>query len=157
MDKLRRHGLWLFASVYLLQLGHLSEHISMAIQGHGLLGPEFNTELSHFLFNGLIFLLATVMFFVFPRNPWLYPLVVVCGFHELEHCYIFSNYLRTGIVGAPGLLGSGGAIGVLPIARTQLHNIYNGTEVILLTLGLTYQTDLALAVWGRRKALEIDI
>ncbi|MDQ6672706.1 MAG: hypothetical protein M3069_18520, partial [Chloroflexota bacterium] len=31
-----------------------------------------------------------------------------------------------------------------PIPRVQLHNIYNGIEVILLLLGLMYQTEVLL-------------
>jgi hypothetical protein len=31
-----------------------------------------------------------------------------------------------------------------PIPRIQLHNIYNGPEVILLMLGFVYQTEVLL-------------
>jgi len=36
-------------------------------------------------------------------------------------------------------------IGVFPIPRVQLHNVYNGIEVILLMLGFIYQTEVLLA------------
>jgi len=42
-------GRWLFAWVFLAQLGHLIEHISVAIQGKALLGSQFDSELSHLL------------------------------------------------------------------------------------------------------------
>src|SRR6266540_2115740 len=47
-------GHWLFAWAFFIQLGHLIEHISVAIEGKALLGSHFGSELSHLLFNGLI-------------------------------------------------------------------------------------------------------
>jgi hypothetical protein len=137
-------GIWLFAYVFLLQLGHLVEHISVAIQGQGLLGSSFDSELSHLLFNGGIAVLATTLLFVYTRNPWVYPLFVISVLHECEHIYIYHQYMETGLTGGPGLLGLGGVIGVFPSPRVQMHNIYNGIEVILLMLGFMYQTEVLL-------------
>jgi hypothetical protein len=121
--------------VFVAQLGHLIEHISKAIQGQGLLGPSFDTELSHLLFNGAIALLSVALVAIYPRNPWVYPLIVLAIFHALEHVYIYQEFLKTGIANGPGLLGRGGAIGLIPLDRVDLHNVYNGFEMILLVLG----------------------
>ncbi len=138
-------GTWLFAWVFFAQLGHLIEHIAKAIQGQGLLGPSFDSELSHLLFNGAIALLAIVLVLVYPRNPWVYPLVVISILHGIEHVYIFEQFTRTGLTNGPGLLGLGGAIGVIPLDRLDLHNVYNGFELILITLGFWNETEVRLA------------
>lgn len=137
-------GVWLFAWVFLAQLGHLIEHISVAVQGRGLLGPSFDSELSHLLFNGVIALLAILLVLVYPRNPWVYPLLAISILHGIEHVYIFEQFLRTGLADGPGLFGTGGALGILPIARLELHNIYNGFEMILIALGCWHETDAFL-------------
>ena len=113
--------------------------------------------MSHFLFNGAIAILSIVLIAVYPRNPWVYPLCAISLFHESEHVYIFSQYLQTGITGGPGLLGLGGLWGIFPIPRLQLHNIYNGFEVILLTLGFIFETETLLAKSESRRAHEADL
>jgi hypothetical protein len=137
-------GRWLFAWVFMAQLGHLIEHISVAIQGRGLLGSQFDSELSHLLFNGAIAVLAVVLVIVYPRNPWVYPLMMLSVFHGVEHVYIYHQFLETGIVAGPGLLGRGGAIGVIPLDRLDLHNLYNGVEMILMVLGFWNETEILL-------------
>jgi hypothetical protein len=155
----RRPGsrLWLFGFVFAAQLGHLGEHISVAILGYGLLGPAFDSEWSHFLFNGAIAILSVVLIAVYPRNPWVYPLCAISLFHEAEHVYILSQYLQTGATGGPGLLGLGGLWGIVPITRWQLHNIYNGFEVVLLMLGFIYETETLLAKPASRRVREADL
>jgi hypothetical protein len=138
-------GLWLFAYVYLAQLGHLIEHISVAIQGHALLGTEFDSELSHLLFNSIIAILSVALVLVYPKNPWTYPLVVLAMFHGAEHVYIYRQFLASGTSNGPGLLGTGGAIGLIPLDRIDLHNVYNGMEVVLLQLGLWHEIERKLA------------
>jgi hypothetical protein len=143
-------GRWLFAWVFLAQLGHLIEHISVAVQGKALLGPQFDSELSHLLFNGLIAIMSLVLVAVYPRNPWVYPLAVLCVFHGIEHAYIFEQFMRTGLVNGPGLLGQGGAIGIVPLVRVDLHNVYNGLEMILMVLGFWNETEALLTEEGAR-------
>ncbi|MBI2772962.1 MAG: hypothetical protein HYX56_00505 [Chloroflexi bacterium] len=138
-------GLWLFAWVLLAQLGHLIEHIAIAIIGSGLLGASFDSELSHLLFNGAIAVLSVLLVFTYPRNPWVYPLMVLSIFHGIEHVYIYSEYVKTGISNLPGLLAQGGAIGIVPLDRIDLHNVYNGVEIALMTLGLGYEVETKLA------------
>ena len=142
-------GLWLFAWVLLAQLGHLIEHIAKAITGSGLLGPSLDSELSHLLFNGAIAILSVVLVFVYPRNPWVYPLIAISVLHGIEHVYIFEQHLRTGVANGPGLFATGGAIGLIPLARLDLHNVYNGFEMILIVLGFGYEAeDFLEADWG---------
>lgn len=124
-----------FGFVFAIQLGHLIEHIAKAVIGQGLLGSAADNELSHLLFNGAIAVLSVLLVRAYGRNPWVYPLVILCIFHAIEHVYIYQEFLATGISDGPGLLGQGGAIGVIPLDRLDLHNVYNGGEVILLTLG----------------------
>lgn len=138
-------GIWLFAWVFAAQLGHLIEHIAKAITGSGLLGRSFDSELSHLAFNGAIAVLAVALVLVYPRNPWVYPLAALSILHGIEHVYIFELFLRTGLSDGPGLLGQGGAIGLIPLDRLDLHNLYNGLEVILLTLGVSHECDLRFA------------
>ena len=46
---------------------------------------------------------------------------------------MIATYLQTGIAGTPGLLSSGGLLfGGLPIARPDLHFLYNLVETIPL-------------------------
>ncbi len=131
----------LFGLVFAAQLGHLIEHIAKAISGQGLLGPAADTELTHLAFNGLVAAFALALVWAYPRNPWVYPLAVLSVLHGIEHVYIYEQYLRTGVTDGPGLLGLGGAIGVIPLDRLDLHNVYNGFEIILMTLGIRYELD----------------
>ena len=144
-------GRWLFAWVFLTQLGHLGEHISVAIQGRPLLGPAFDSEVSHLVFNDAIALVAILLVLVYPRNPWVYPLVMLSILHGIEHVYIFEQFLRTGVSNGPGLLGIGGAFGVIPLDRLDLHNVYNGFEMILMVLGFGHETELVLDSEGATK------
>lgn len=137
-------GLWLFAWVFLAQLGHLIEHISVAIKGSGLFGSAADTELTHLLFNGAIAVLAVILVLAYPRNPWVYPLTVLTTLHLAEHIYIYQQFVRTGLVNGPGLLGVGGALGVIPLPRLELHNVYNGVEMILIVLGFWYEAEARL-------------
>jgi hypothetical protein len=128
--------------VFLAQLGHLIEHISVAIQGRGLPGQQFESELSHLLFNGAIAILSILLLLVYPRNPWVYPLVLLAVFHGIEHAY--DQFLGTSVTSRPGLLGRGGAIGLIPLDRLDLHNVYDGLEMILMVLGFSYETEVLL-------------
>jgi hypothetical protein len=141
-------GRWLFAWAFLAQLGHLLEHIAKRLTGAGVFGSELDSEISHLLFNGAVALLALALVAVYPRNPWVYPLAVLSVFHGVEHSYIYSEFLKTGVTGGPGLLGLGGAFGLIPIDRLDVHNIYNGLEMVLITLGLWHETETGLIETG---------
>jgi hypothetical protein len=83
--------------------------------------------------------------------------VLLCaGRHELEHAYIMGAFLTTGVVGTPGLLSSGGALaGGLPLARPDLHFLYNLAETAPLLLAFFHQVGEAnrnVAARARRPA-----
>ncbi len=65
---------------------------------------------------------------------------MIVTWHAFEHVAIMSVFLRTGIVGSPGLLARGGAIaGGLPITRPDLHFLYNLVEETLILTAYAYQ------------------
>ncbi|MBI3521808.1 MAG: hypothetical protein HY071_01755 [Chloroflexi bacterium] len=133
--------IWLFGLIFSAQTGHLAEHIIKALTGSGLLGPAADSELSHLLFNGLIAVVSVLLIIAYPKNPWVYPLAAICLLHGFEHIYIYQQYLMTGSAGGPGLLGDGGVIGFIPLARLDLHNVYNGAEAVLMALGFWYGSE----------------
>lgn len=52
-----------------------------------------------------------------------------------------ATYLRTGVVGSPGFLSAGGPIGGLPLARPDLHFLYNLAETVSLLIGWKIELD----------------
>jgi hypothetical protein len=138
----RYRWLALFYGVVVAQGGHCIEHVSQMIQIHamGLSGPAaagifsgLNTEWVHFVWNTWVILAVALLMTPYSKNPWLWITAVLAGWHEVEHAYIFSVYLQTGISGTPGLLSQGGALwGGLPLSRPDLHFLYNLVETVPL-------------------------
>jgi hypothetical protein len=92
-----------------------------------------------------------------PRNPgnrWLMVAAVISAWHAIEHTYIMSVYLTTGVSGTPGLLASGGLIGGgLPLTRPDLHFLYNLVETVPLVLAYLLATRTSQSVvWHRSSA-----
>lgn len=131
----------LFAFVLASQLGHLAEHILQRLSGTAVLNAAADSEEIHLLFNGMIAVGSIFLLWSFRTNPWVYPLAVIAFLHEAEHVYIYGQYLRSGLTGGPGLFGLGGAFGVIPLERLDLHNVYNGIELVLMTLGAVFELD----------------
>lgn len=141
-------ALGLFALLFWFQVGHMVEHLSLAFRGQPLLGAEADSQLFHLVFNLAIALLAIAILIRHPRNPWAYPLALVCVLHEAEDVYVYVRFVATtgalnGAIteGEAGLLGADGALHLLPIQQLDLHNLYNGLEWILVTLGFWHQVD----------------
>lgn len=130
-----------FAAVFVAQLAHLAEHIFVKVFGAPLIGAAANSELTHLAFNTAIALASVFLVVNFRYNPWVYPLTMLAVFHVVEHVYIYGHHLSTGIVDGPGLLGVGGAIGLIPLLRADLHNVYNGFEMIFIVLGLSFEIE----------------
>ena len=128
-----RHYQWLalFALLVVSQTGHFFEHVAQMVQIHllgaqgpaagGIIGP-LNTEWVHFVWNTWVVLAVLVLLRRYPANAWLWATLLLSGWHAIEHFYIMSVYLKTGLAGTPGLLARGGAIGGgLPLIRPDLH------------------------------------
>ncbi len=132
------------------QTAHFFEHLAQMVEIHvmGLSGPaasgiigQLNNEWVHLIWNSWVLLFCFFLFYWFRKNPWLYVLFVFGIWHEIEHLYIISVYIRTGIPGTPGLIAKGGLIGGgLPILRPDLHFLYAVFEEALLILA--YATEI---------------
>ena len=128
----------LFYGVVVTQGGHCLEHVSQMIQIHvlGLSGPAaqgifgaLNNEWVHFVWNTWVILAVALLLSRYADNRWLWLTAALAGWHEIEHAFIFSVYLHTGLSGTPGLLSHGGALwGGLPVSRPDLHFLYNVLE-----------------------------
>jgi len=144
---------WLafFFVLLIVQSVHFTEHIAQVIQihllglsgtqAHGIIGM-LDLEWVHFAFDALWMPICvyTLLFIYRKNNPWLWILAVIVTWHAIEHIAIMSFYLRTGIVGSPGLLAHGGAIaGGLPLIRADLHFLYNLVEESLILIAYMYQ------------------
>ena len=145
------HYRWL-ALYYVLvvtQVGHFGEHVCQMVQIHLLdrTGPDargiigvLDIEWVHFIFNSWVLIGVLALLPQFRRNRWLWATALFAGWHEIEHAYIMSVYLRTGVAGTPGLLSHGGAIrGGLPLTRPDLHFLYNLIETAPLVIGFVWQ------------------
>jgi hypothetical protein len=127
------------------QTAHLLEHVAQMIQIHilGLSGPaargvvgQLDIEWVHVIWNAWVLVALVILVPRFPGNWWLIGVTLFAGWHLLEHTVMIATYLRTGVVGSPGFLSAGGLIGGgLPIARPDLHFLYNLAETIPLLIG----------------------
>jgi hypothetical protein len=126
----------------LAQTAHLFEHVAQMIQIHvlhltgasaqGLVG-QLNIEWVHFWWNALVLVTLLALLPHFRTNPWLIAVTPLAAWHFVEHSVIIARYMETGIPGSPGLLSAGGLLfGGLPIARPELHFLYNLAETVPL-------------------------
>ena len=139
----------LFYALAVLQGAHMVEHIVQMVQLHvlHLTGPAargvfgaLDIEWVHFVWNTLVFLALALLVWRFPRNPLLWVTLAFATWHQVEHSYILSVYLRTGVSGTPGLLSKGGMIGGgLPLKRPDLHFFYNLFETATLFIAFGSQ------------------
>jgi hypothetical protein len=124
------------------QTAHLLEHVAQMVQLHvlhlagtnaqGIVG-QLNIEWVHFIWNALVFVALLLLLPRFRLNPWLIAVTPLAAWHFVEHSLMIATYIQTGVSGTPGLLSSGGLLfGGLPIARPDLHFLYNLVETIPL-------------------------
>jgi hypothetical protein len=124
------------------QTTHLFEHVAQMVQIHvlhlaganaqGIVG-QLNIEWVHFIWNAIVLVTLLVLLPHFRTNPWLIAVTPLAAWHFVEHSLMIATYIQTGIPGTPGLLSSGGLLfGGLPIARPDLHFLYNLVETIPL-------------------------
>ena len=162
---------WLafFFVLLIAQSVHFTEHIAQMIQihllglsgmqAHGIIGM-LDLEWVHFIFDALwVPICVYILLFVFRKSdPWLWILAVIVTWHAFEHVAIMSFYLRTGIVGSPGLLAHGGIIaGGLPLIRPDLHFLYNLIEESLILIAYTYQLKYLSESKGSHTNLNISV
>jgi hypothetical protein len=135
------------------QTAHLFEHVAQMAQIHvlGLSGTaargvvgQLDIEWVHFIWNAWVLVALVILVPRFRRNWWLVGVTLFAGWHLLEHAVIMTTYLRTGVIGSPGLLSAGGLIaGGLPLARPDLHFVYNLAETIPLLGGWKVELERA--------------
>jgi hypothetical protein len=124
------------------QTAHLFEHVAQMVQIHvlhlvganaqGIVG-QLNIEWVHFIWNAIVLVTLLVLLPHFRTNPWLIAVTPLAAWHFVEHSVMIATYMQTGVPGTPGLLSSGGLLfGGLPIARPDLHFVYNLVETIPL-------------------------
>jgi hypothetical protein len=156
--KQQQYGIYaLFASVTLLQLGHLGEHMAQCLQlivfngnmkmSHGVFG-QLDIETVHFIWNVVIWLTTCLLVYRFgSHNPWLWVAFAAASLHTVEHLYLFYLYVGDPVFykagGINGILAQGGMIGS-PLARPYLHLLYNVLEV----------TPFVLAFWDESKRIQ---
>jgi hypothetical protein len=135
----------------LSQTAHLFEHVAQMVQIHvqhlvgasaqGIVG-QLNIEWVHFSWNALVLVTLLVLLSVpdFRANPWLVAVTPLAAWHFVEHSVMIATYIQTGVSGTPGLLSSGGLVfGGLPIARPDLHFLYNLVETVPLLVAWLVQ------------------
>lgn len=151
----------LFYVLVITQVGHVVEHVCQMLQLHvwhlhaseaeGVFG-QLNVEWVHFAWNTwvLVALVALAVRFG-KKNVWLLAAIVVAGWHQLEHTYIMSVFLRTGVEGTPGILAEGGLLGgVLGVPRPELHFLYNVVETLPIIAAFVFQLRRTHDAWLAR-------
>ena len=139
----------LYLALGLTQAGHVGEHIVQVAQlrllgltgehAHGVFGA-LDIEWVHFVWNAWILVAVGLLLIRFRSNPWLWLTLPLAAWHLGEHVVLMAIYLATGLPGSPGLLASGGLLGGgLPLARPELHLVYNLAETVPLLVGLAWQ------------------
>jgi hypothetical protein len=146
----RYQWLALLYALVVTQTGHFLEHVAQMIQLHllGLTGANargvfgaLDIESVHFTWNTWVIAAVLTLLWRYRANRWLWLAAALAGWHEAEHAYIFIIYLTTGVAGTPGLLSQGGVLGGgLPIARPDLHFIYNLAETLPQALAFVEET-----------------
>src|SRR5712691_7759444 len=139
----------LFYVLVVTQTGHFLEHVAQMIQIHvlALSGPDargilgtLDIESVHFLWNTWVFIAVLALLHRYGANRWLWLTALFSTWHAVEHAYIFSVYLTTGLSGTPGLLAQGGALyGGLPLTRPDLYLVYNLIDTVPLITAFLYQ------------------
>ncbi len=139
----------LFVLLAVTQAAHVAEHCAQLVQIHvlGLPGTQargvfgaLDIEWVHFVWNTWVFVAVAALTWHFRDNRWLQATLLFSMWHEIEHVTLLAGYLATGVAGSPGLLAEGGALGGgLPLARADLHFLYNVVETLPLVAALVRQ------------------
>lgn len=151
---------WLafFEFVVILQIAHLSEHISQMIELHFLSWAPFlargiisqlDVEPVHFWWNTIILFSVTLLLLLrYRNNRWLWASWAFSLWHQVEHTYIyFWWFLPKGISNHPGIFGAGGIVDeagisipyLTTIGRADLHFWYNLFEISLFIVAFAWE------------------
>jgi len=127
-----------------------------ASQSHGLIGP-LDIEWVHVVFNTWVLFGAIVLLTKYRKSPWLWITLVAAVWHEIEHLYIITYYIQTGIPGNPGLLSKGGALlGGFNITRPNMHFIYNVIETFPLVVAFLIEVSRTYNEWLAKALPEVE-
>jgi hypothetical protein len=158
----RTAGAWLalYFVLALTQTGHVMEHVVQVTQlrilglsgehAHGVFGA-LDIEWVHFVWNAWVMVAVVALLLGRQRNLWLWIAAPLAAWHLLEHTVLIVLYLVTGTEGSPGLLAVGGLLANgVPLARPDLHLVYNLVETLplLIGFGAAMSRRLALAAPG---------
>jgi hypothetical protein len=155
-----RPWLALFSLIALTQTAHLLEHVAQIVQIHllgvrgaaarGIVG-QLDLEWVHFIWNTAVVVVLALLLLRYRDNRWLVVATAIASWHLIEHDVIMQTFLVTGIPGSPGLLASGGLIaGGLPIARPDLHFLYNLVETAAIVWALLTHLRTSVVLAQRR-------
>jgi|SRR5262245_21074970 len=145
IDLLKRDcTLCIYFILVALQSVHMMEHVAQMVQihilgwmfknSHGLFGAAFDVELLHFLFDSVWIPFWTIYLIYVRRDIWMIIMLPLALLHCAEHIVIMDYYLKTGIVGSPGIMAMGGLVGS-PLSRPDLHFWYNALETLAMIVG----------------------
>src|SRR2546421_1055262 len=186
----------LYLTIMILQAGHVGEHVVQMLQfifiynphasppclgwswqgycgqAHGVFG-ELDRETVHFIRDGLILVSCIIVRVHFrkSKNIWLTLALIAAAIHQVEHCYLFGNYvfnnyfynhggtflgvhIVNGLAAQNGVLGYNGLLGsaipfinpILP-SRINLHFIYNTLVFIPMVLAFRKQVQYIYDEW----------
>ena len=156
-----------FEALLLVQLAHLGEHLVQiaqiyllgwpAPQARGLVAA-FDVETMHFLWN--LGVLAAVAWLLRAGvcSRTLAATFMWAAAHTVEHAYLITRAMLTGLESAPGILGGGGLLadtgvslpGLTTWTRPTVHLVWNVGEVALLGFAYIAFTRPWLLAWSRR-------
>lgn len=129
----------LLGAACVVQAAHMVEHVAQVIQkfglhraqAHGLLGAIFDREWVHMAYNAPLEAALIVVLVSFARSgfvPWsLGAVVIVQGYHVVEHAVKIYQYYTIGLPDTPGILGR-----VFP--TIWVHFSFNLTVLTMMTL-----------------------
>jgi hypothetical protein len=167
--EVRRHGTtrFFFEVFLVVQLLHLCEHVAQMVQLHVLGWPpptargivsQLDVEKVHAAWNVLVLGALAWLLVRGVRSAWLIATFAWATLHTIEHSYLLTRALMTGLESQPGILGVRGVLasagvdvpGLTTWTRPTVHFAWNLGEVTLLALAY-------LAFRGMRVVVDIPV
>jgi hypothetical protein len=156
-----------FEALLIVQLAHLGEHLVQIAQIHLLNWPAaearglvaaFDVETMHFLWNLGVLAAVAWLLRAGVSSRALAATFMWAAAHTVEHAYLITRAMLTGLESAPGILGGGGLLadtgvslpGLTTWTRPTVHLVWNVGEVTLLGFAYVAFTRPWLFAWSRR-------